>query len=106
MRFNSPEEIDDQIILSYVQEAIQNQKAGKEIKINSAKKIEIPQELDQAFMNQPELKTNFDTFTPGKQREFAEYISEAKRSETRLKRLEKIIPLILQGIGLNDKYKS
>jgi uncharacterized protein YdeI (YjbR/CyaY-like superfamily) len=44
--------------------------------------------------------------TPGKQREYCEYISEAKRDATKLKRLEKIIPMIIEGVGLNDKYKN
>jgi uncharacterized protein YdeI (YjbR/CyaY-like superfamily) len=44
--------------------------------------------------------------TPGKQREYAEYITEAKKDETKLKRIEKIIPMIKAGIGLNDKYKN
>ena len=38
-------------------------------------------------------------------REFAEYVADAKRAETRLTRLQKIIPMIKNGIGLNDKYR-
>jgi uncharacterized protein YdeI (YjbR/CyaY-like superfamily) len=40
-----------------------------------------------------------------KQREYADYIAEAKREETKTKRIEKIKPMILKNIGLNDKYK-
>ena len=53
-----------------------------------------------------EFKTKFDGFSTSKQREYADYISEAKREQTKLKRLEKIIPMIIAGKGLNDKYKN
>jgi len=46
----------------------------------------------------------FDSFSLSKKRDFAEYISEPKRPETKLTRLDKIVPMILKGIGLNDKY--
>ena len=52
------------------------------------------------------LQEAFDEFTPGRQREFAEYIASAKREATRLSRLEKIKPMILDGVGLNDKYRK
>jgi uncharacterized protein YdeI (YjbR/CyaY-like superfamily) len=45
-------------------------------------------------------------FKPFKQREFAEYVGSAKRENTKQKRLEKIMPLILKNVGLNDKYKK
>jgi uncharacterized protein YdeI (YjbR/CyaY-like superfamily) len=44
--------------------------------------------------------------TPGKQREYAEYIAEAKQAATKERRLEKILPMIAAGGGLNDKYKN
>ena len=52
------------------------------------------------------LKFQFDNLSLTARREFAEYISEAKRETTKIKRLEKIIPMIQSGIGLNDKYKK
>ena len=44
--------------------------------------------------------------TPGRQREYAEYISSAKRDDTKQKRIEKILPKITAGAGLNDKYRN
>ena len=44
--------------------------------------------------------------SPGKRREYAEYIAEARREDTRNKRLEKIMPMILAGQGLNDRYRK
>ncbi len=45
------------------------------------------------------------TLTPYKQRDYCEYIAEAKQQKTKESRLEKIIPMISKGQGLNDKYK-
>jgi uncharacterized protein YdeI (YjbR/CyaY-like superfamily) len=47
----------------------------------------------------------FQQLSMSKQREYADYIAEAKREETKTKRIEKIKPMILKNIGLNDKYK-
>ncbi len=105
-RFNALGEIDDRLILEYLNEAIENQKQNKEIKANRKKEIIIPDELKEAFKNDSILKTQFNNFTPGRQREFADYVSEAKRAETRQSRLQKVIPLIINGIGLNDKYRN
>lgn len=103
-RFNSVEEIDDAAILEYLHEAIQNQKAGREIK-PSKKPLIIPVELHKAFDDNPKLKISFGKLGLSRQREFAEYIMEAKREETRMKRLYKVIPLILEQKGLNDRYR-
>ena len=52
------------------------------------------------------MKAAFDKLSPGKQREYTEYISSAKRDETKQKRIEKILPMIDAGIGLHDKYRN
>lgn len=107
-RFKSAEEViqNKDYIYDYLVEALNNQKEGKEIKAEKGKKLVIPPELETVLTDNPELKKSFESFTPGKRREFAEYIAEAKREDTKEKRLEKIIPMILQGKGLNDKYKK
>lgn len=106
-RFGSVDEIRENrdTILSYLREAIQNQKEGKEIKPKRNKPLVIPPELASALKKDPALRDRFEALTPGKQREFADHVASAKREETRLARVEQIIPLILEGIGLNDKYK-
>lgn len=105
-RFTSVDEIDDKLVLQYVGEAIQNAKEGKELKPDRDKKLEIPDELQTAFDNDKNLAAAFQAFTPGCQREFAGYVAEAKRTETRESRVQKIIPMILEKRGLNDKYKK
>ncbi len=94
------------MIRRYVAEAIQNQKDGKEIKPDRKKPIIIPPELQVQFEEDQNLRESFVGLTPGKQRDYTEYIQSAKRLETKMSRLEKIIPIINQGIGLNDKYKK
>ncbi len=106
-RFQSIEEIDKAAVLAYVEEAIQNHKDGKVIKPTRTKKpLIIPPELQTALNNNKILATHFEAFTLTDKREFAAYISTAKRTATKEKRMEKIIPMILKGIGLNDKYKK
>jgi len=107
-RFFSAGEIREhrQTILAYLEEAIKNQKAGKEIKPERNKVLMIPGELEQAFAKHPALKDRYEALTHSRKREYAEYIASAKREETRQKRLEKVVPLILEGMGLNDKYKK
>ena len=106
-RFYSLEEIDINLIKEYVLEAIENVKEGKEIKPvrkNKKPKLIIPSELLNRLHQNTELKEKFETFTESKKREFSEYIIDAKRSTTKESRLQKIIPMILRGEGLNDKY--
>ena len=107
MRFESINEIDKKMVLLYVKEAIENQKLGKEIKPERSKKDTIiPQELKTVLHSNKGLKLAFKDLSPYKQREYCEYIESAKRDTTKQTRLDKITPMILQGIGLHDKYKN
>ncbi|NLR92375.1 YdeI/OmpD-associated family protein [Flammeovirga agarivorans] len=108
-RFESKEELITQLnlIKEYVDEAISNQQNGLEVKIDrTPKPLILPNELVDAFVNDKELETAFKSLTLSKKREYGEYISTAKREATKLSRIEKIIPMIKNGIGLNDKYKK
>lgn len=109
MRFTSLDDINKNVVLKYVKEAIENQKLGKEIKparSTSKKEVIIPLELQTIFKEDNELNISFKTLTPSKQREYCEYIETAKREATKQSRLKKITPMILNGVGLNDKYKN
>jgi len=105
-RFLNSKEMNASLIKEYINEAIKNQRAGKEIKPDRNKKLKIPQELQHALKKDPKLRSQFDLLSPYKQREFADHISDAKREATRIKRLEKSISLIYMGVGLHDKYKK
>ena len=107
MRFTSMSEIDKDAVLSYVKEAIENQNLGKEIKSErKGKKVDMPSELKDALKKNSVLHDAFKMLTPGKQREYADYITSAKQDATKQSRLEKITPMIIKGVGLNDKYKN
>ncbi len=107
MRFESVHDINKDAVLSYVKEAIKNQKEGKEITASrKGKTIQIPKELEQYLKDNPTLKSAFMALTPGRQREYSDYIESAKRDATKQTRLEKMKPLVLEGKGLYDKYKD
>ena len=106
IRFKENDQLQLSVLKKYVEEAIQLQKDGKEIKPRKSKPIEIPTELEKAFKNDTSLKSAFEKFTKGKQREFTEHIANAKREATKISRLQKCIPMIKAGIGLNDKYRK
>lgn len=63
-------------------------------------------ELAHALSQNPVLKDSFDSLSLSKRREFAEHVGSAKREQIRNQRLEKVIPMILDGIGLSAKYRK
>ncbi len=105
-RFEEEDEIDSNLVLEYIKEAIANAAAGKELKKVPKKEVAIPKILKNALAKDKELQKKFNGLTPGRQREYAEYIGEAKREATEQNRLEKCMEMIKQGVGLNDKYKN
>ena len=103
-RFSSKEEVNEASVLDYIHEAITNEKEGKNSK--PQKKEPIVFELLQKELDaDTNLADAFLKFSPYKQYEFLEYIETAKREETKRSRIEKIRPLIIEYIGLNDKYR-
>lgn len=103
-RFTSKEEVNEKEILEYIAEAIENEKQGKIIK-PSKKEMIVSDLLNAEMTKNPNLKSAFEKFSPYKQYEFLEYIETAKQEKTKLSRIEKVIPMILGNIGLNDKYR-
>ena len=103
-RFTSKDEVNEKEVLEYIQEAIENEKQGKVIK-PSKKEAIISELLENEMTQNPALKEAFAKFSPYKQYEFLEYIETAKQEKTKLARIEKVIPMILANVGLNDKYR-
>lgn len=104
-RITSKEEINEKHILHYISEAIENEKLGKIIP--AEKKQKIASDFFSAKLSEDyTLKTAFEKFTLSKQNEFLEYIESAKQEKTKIIRLKKISELILNSIGLNDKYRK
>lgn len=105
-RFSSKDEIDEKKIAAYIKEAIEIEKKGLKIKPEKFQPIPAPDLFKKELNKNKTLKTSFEKLTPGKQKEYIIFINEAKQEQTKLNRIEKITPLIIQGIGLNDKYKK
>lgn len=105
-RFDAADTIDEPLVLSYLQEATENAKAGKQIKPKRNTNWTIPPLMQSVLNESKELAAAYKALTPGKQKDYANYIGEAKREATQRSRMEKIIPMILEGKGLWDKYKN
>ena len=104
-RMESKKDIKARAISAYAKEAMALQDAGQAIKPKkpvTRGSVALPPELAAAFKSRSKAKNAYGKLTPGKQREYANYIAEAKRDATKQSRIEKILPMIEQGIGLND----
>ena len=104
-RMTSSSEIKPSIIKRYVKEAIGHIDTGREIKAVRATTVDVHDDLTKAMRKHKGATTAFRELTPGRQREYSEYIASAKRDDTKWKRIEKVLPLIVDGIGLNDRYR-
>ncbi|WP_127592811.1 YdeI/OmpD-associated family protein [Paenibacillus lautus] len=104
IRFTNVQEIDEmQLILkTYIDEAIEVEKAGLRVTYKKNTEYIIPEELENKFVEIQGLKTAFEALTPGRQRAYLLHFSTPKQSKTRESRVEKYIPHILAGKGLND----
>lgn len=87
---------------SYIKEAIKAEKAGLKVELKETKDFEVPEEFQKKLDGSAKLKAAFEKLTPGRQRGYLFYFSGAKQSKTRESRIEKCMPQILKGKGLND----
>jgi uncharacterized protein YdeI (YjbR/CyaY-like superfamily) len=104
IRFTSVREIMDlkTILKAYIYEAIEVEKAGLKVALKDTKEYTIPEEFQKKLDEVPALKAAFEALTPGRQRGYLLHFSSAKQSKTRVSRIEKCIPQILEGKGLDD----
>ncbi|MCO5319417.1 MAG: YdeI/OmpD-associated family protein [Microthrixaceae bacterium] len=103
MRFTSTEDVEASAdtITAYVREAIAHEEAGTELPERPEE--ELAAELAERLASDDELSEAFENLTPGRQREYNLHISAAKRSDTRERRVDKVVPRILDGKGLRDR---
>jgi uncharacterized protein YdeI (YjbR/CyaY-like superfamily) len=92
----------ERILKAYVYEAIEVERAGLQVKLKKTKDFKIPEEFQSKLNKMPALQTAFDKLTPGRQRAYIFYFSQAKQSKTRATRVEKYLKQILSGKGLDD----
>ena len=105
LRFESLDEIKnrEEEIKYYLNEATKTEKAGKKVEMKKNEDYEVPEELEQKFAENPQLKEAFYQLTPGRQYQYLYHFSQAKRSQTRINRIKKYVEHILNGKGMQDK---
>ncbi|HAK28606.1 MULTISPECIES: DUF1801 domain-containing protein [Sphingobacterium] len=104
-RFEDVKDMNAEKIAAYIQESIQTINDRKELKPTKSPMKAPAGLLLEALQTDPTFAESFQALTPGKQKEYIEYIDEAKQEKTKQSRIEKIKPLVLAKKGLNDKYK-
>jgi uncharacterized protein YdeI (YjbR/CyaY-like superfamily) len=104
IQFMSVQEIAklEPVLQAYIDEAVEVEKNGLKVNLKKITQRKIPEELADVFDENPAFKAAFQKLTPGRQRGYYMYISSAKQSKTRESRVQKCMPQILKGKGLND----
>lgn len=104
LKFENREELveNKELILSYIKEAIEIERAGKKISYTTAKELKIPEELANMFTADPLFESAFNTLTPGRQKGYILHFSQAKQSTTRSNRINQYKERIMNGKGLHD----
>jgi uncharacterized protein YdeI (YjbR/CyaY-like superfamily) len=88
---------------AYIYEAIEVEKAGLKISFKKTADFAVADEFQTKLDEMPALKTAFEALTPGRQKGYHLYFTAAKQAKTREARVEKYIPHILEGKGLDDE---
>ncbi len=105
VRFTNTKEIVkmERVLKAYIYEAIEVEKAGLKVKLKKTSEYKIPEEFQKKLTKSAALKKAFDALTPGRQRAYIFYFSQAKLSKTREERVAKYTKQILSGKGLDDR---
>ncbi|NGZ76900.1 YdeI/OmpD-associated family protein [Saccharibacillus alkalitolerans] len=105
LRFDSVSEIEEreEEIRAYIREAIEIEKAGLRVELKTSEEFAVPEELRERFDRDAALQEAFEGLTPGRQRAYLLHFTEPKQSKTRVSRIEKHAPRIMEGKGLNDR---
>lgn len=104
IRFTSVEAITElaPVLRRYLLDAIRVEQAGLKVALKPIEERPVPEELQRRLDGQPELACAFRALTPGRQRRYLLYIADAKQAQTREARVDKCVPRILAGQGLDD----
>jgi len=104
IRFTSVQQIEKMknTLKAYIREAIEIEKSGLTVEFKKTDEFAVPEEFQRQLDETPGLKDAFEALTPGRQRGYLLHFSSAKQSKTREARIEKCIPMIFDGLGLND----
>lgn len=104
IRFTDKKEITAlaHVLKAYIYQAIEIEKAGLKVPMKTTADFPIPETFQKKLKKMPALKAAFNALTPGRQRAYLFYFSQAKQTKTQETRIEKCIPQILEGKGLNN----
>jgi uncharacterized protein YdeI (YjbR/CyaY-like superfamily) len=104
VRFTNVREIAklEKVLKAYIYQAIEVERAGLTVTLKKVTEFKIAEEFQNKLNKTPALKTAFYALTPGRQRAYLLHFSQPKQSKTREARVEKYMPQILKGKGLND----
>jgi len=103
LEFTSEAQIKKTVLQSYVKDAIAVEKQGLKAEFKAKRELELPEELTRVLVKDKKLSKAFHALTPGRQRAYVLHFNGAKQSQTRSARIERSIPTILAGKGLNDR---
>jgi uncharacterized protein YdeI (YjbR/CyaY-like superfamily) len=105
MRFTSVAGIAklEKTLKSYVKQAVDAEAAGLKVAFRKSTDLVYPKEFQDRLDRNTALREAFQKLTPGRQRQYHLHFTGAKLAATRESRVEKAIPLILDGMGLNDR---
>jgi uncharacterized protein YdeI (YjbR/CyaY-like superfamily) len=103
LEFTREAQITKAVLKAYVKQAIAVEQAGLKVDFKAKRELEMPDELTQILKKNRSLAKAFDALTPGRQRAYVLHFTGAKQSQTRTARIQKCIPMILAGLGMNDR---
>lgn len=98
------------VLTGYIRTAMRLNETGAKVPSRSKPRVKrpviVPPVLTSALKKNRKAKTTFDELNPSQQRDYVEWITEAKREETRAKRLETTIEWLTEGKSRNWKYEN
>lgn len=93
----------EDVLKAYIFDAIEVEKSGKQVDFKAKNELKYPEELLTKFEEMPRLQKAFEALTPGHQRGYILHFTQPKQSKTRVSRIEKNVPKILNGKGFHDR---
>jgi uncharacterized protein YdeI (YjbR/CyaY-like superfamily) len=104
IRFTSAKEVTklEKTVKAYVREAIEIERAGLKVQLKKTEDMDLPEEFESKLAASAKLRAAFAGLTPGRQRAYIFHFSQPKLPTTRAARVEKHLPRILEGLGLDD----
>jgi uncharacterized protein YdeI (YjbR/CyaY-like superfamily) len=104
IRFANAQEIVERaaILKSYILEAVEVEKSGARVRFKPTADFALCDEFRRKLDEAPAVKTAFDGLTPGRRRAYLLHFSAPKQAKTRESRIERNVPRILNGLGLDD----